>query len=92
MAKAAERLTADARADLVREIAHAGGREVSFVAQLGSDGAIASARAVARGTVNMVLALPGVARRGERTIGVFEAPAGEAIIERRRKQEIAAYE
>ena len=65
MARAAERLTADARADLVREIAHAGGREVSFVAQLGSDGAIASARAVARGTVDMVLALPGVARRGE---------------------------
>jgi ATP-dependent DNA helicase DinG len=59
------RLTAEVRAYLAREIAGAGGREVSFVAEVGADGAIASARAVARGTVDMVLALPGVARHGE---------------------------
>ncbi len=59
------RLTGAVRADLAREIAGAGGREVSFVAELAADGAITSARAVARGTVDMVLALPGVARRGE---------------------------
>ncbi|HET8623646.1 MAG TPA: helicase C-terminal domain-containing protein [Gemmatimonadales bacterium] len=53
------------RAYLAREIAAAGGREVSFVAEVGSDGTITSARAVSRGTVDMVLALPGVAQRGE---------------------------
>ena len=61
----AERLPRTVRAYLAREIVGAGGREVSFVAEVGPDGAIASARAVARGTVDMVLALPGVARRGE---------------------------
>ncbi len=48
-----------------KEIAAAGGREVSFVAELDADGALAAARAVARGTVEAVLALPGVASRGE---------------------------
>lgn len=38
---------------------------MSFVATLGDDGIIASVRAVARGTVDLVLALPGAARRGE---------------------------
>ena len=47
------------------EIAAAGGREVSFVAQVDRDGVITAARAVARGTVGMVLALPGVAQPGE---------------------------
>jgi ATP-dependent DNA helicase DinG len=59
------RLTPPVCAHIAREIAAAGGREVSFVAEVGADGAISSARAVARGTVDMVLALPGVARRGE---------------------------
>ncbi len=60
-----ERIQPDVRTYLSAEIAAAGGREVSFVAQVGADGGIVGARAVARGTVDMVLALPGVARRGE---------------------------
>ena len=60
-----ERIAADARAYLAREIAAAGGREVSFVAQVDRDGVVTGARAMARGTVDLVLALPGVARRGE---------------------------
>jgi ATP-dependent DNA helicase DinG len=38
---------------------------VSFVAEADRDGVIVAARAVARGTVDSVLALPGVCRRGE---------------------------
>ena len=60
-----ERLAPGVRAYLAREIAEAGGREVSFVAQLDRDGVVTGARSVARGTVDKVLALPGVARRGE---------------------------
>jgi ATP-dependent DNA helicase DinG len=59
------RLSADARVRLASEIALAGGREVSFVANLDSEGAVVSVRPVARATVDAVLALPGVARRGE---------------------------
>jgi ATP-dependent DNA helicase DinG len=59
------RLPEKARATITREIAGAGGREVSFVARLDAAGSIVDARAVARGTVAAVLALPGVARRGE---------------------------
>jgi ATP-dependent DNA helicase DinG len=59
------RITEPIRALLAREISDAGGREVSFVAQVNGDGIITGARAVARGTVDMVLALPGVAQRGE---------------------------
>jgi ATP-dependent DNA helicase DinG len=47
------------------EIRAAGGREVSFVATLNGNGELVAARAVARGTVDAVLALPGVAGRGE---------------------------
>jgi ATP-dependent DNA helicase DinG len=60
-----ERIAPGVRAHLAEEIAAAGGREVSFVAQVDRDGVITEARAVARGTVEMVLALPGVAERGE---------------------------
>jgi ATP-dependent DNA helicase DinG len=60
-----ERIAPGVRALLAREIAAAGGREVSFVAQVDGDGVVVGARAVARGTVDMVLALPGVCRRGE---------------------------
>lgn len=49
---------------LAREIAGAGGREVFFVAAVGEDGVITSARPVARGTIDTVLALPGVAEKG----------------------------
>ncbi len=50
---------------LRREIAAAGGREVSFVAEVDAEGTLVAARPVARGTVDAVLALPGVASRGE---------------------------
>jgi ATP-dependent DNA helicase DinG len=60
-----ERIAPGIRAYLAGEITAAGGREVSFVAQVDRDGVITAARAVARGTVGMVLALPGVAGRGE---------------------------
>ena len=43
----------------------AGGREVCFVCTLDADGRVCAARVVARGDVRSVLALPGVARRGE---------------------------
>jgi ATP-dependent DNA helicase DinG len=53
---------------LRQEIEAAGGREVSFVAEVDEDGNIAAVRPVARGTVDAVLALPGVASRGEMLI------------------------
>ena len=43
----------------------AGGREVCFVCAVDPDGKVSAARAVARGTAGQVLALPGVAQRGE---------------------------
>ena len=43
----------------------AGGREVCFVSSLDEDGVVQTARVVARGNVESVLALPGFARRGE---------------------------
>jgi len=61
----AERIAPGVRAYLAGEIAAAGGWEVSFVAQVDRDGVVNGARAVARGTVEMVLALPGTAQRGE---------------------------
>ncbi len=59
------RLGADARRAIADAIAAAGGREVSFVATLDAEGTIGGAAAVARGTVDAVLALPGVAGRGQ---------------------------
>src|SRR5207247_9928697 len=60
-----ERL-APAVGELLRaDIAAALGREVSFVARLDANGLIVDARVVARGTVDAVLALPGIAVRGE---------------------------
>ena len=50
---------------LAEEIAAAGGREVCFVASLNPTGEVKAVRPVARGTPEMVLALPGVATRGE---------------------------
>src|SRR5689334_5567088 len=46
-------------------IALTGGREVCFVCTLDGDGMIQTARVVARGNVESVLALPGFAKRGE---------------------------
>ncbi len=63
-----ERLTAAARTLLQEEIAAAHGREVSFVVRADPNGALTDARVVARGTIDAVLALPGVATRGEMLI------------------------
>jgi len=60
-----ERIAPGIRAYLAKEISLAGGREVCFVAQIDRDGVITGARALARGTADMVLALPGGACRGE---------------------------
>ena len=58
----------------------AGGREICFVCTLDDDGVVKTARVVARGNVESVLALPGFARRGEMLLhnhpsGVLE-PSG----------------
>lgn len=68
------------RALLAAEIAAAGGREVSFAAIVDRDGVVTAARPVARGTVDAVLALSGMAQRGEMLLhnhpsGVLE-PSG----------------
>jgi ATP-dependent DNA helicase DinG len=68
------------RALLAAEIAAAGGREVSFAATVDRDGVVTAARAVARGSVDAVLALSGMAQRGEMLLhnhpsGVLE-PSG----------------
>jgi ATP-dependent DNA helicase DinG len=60
-----ERIAPGIRAYLAGEIAAAGGREVSFLAAVDRDGVVTAARVVARGTVDLVLALPGAAHRGE---------------------------
>ena len=52
----------------------AGGREVCFVCTVGAEGEVESARVVARGNVKSVLALPGVAKRGE--LLVHNHPSG----------------
>lgn len=59
------RLSPDTQQYLKTQIASAGGREVSFVATVAPDGMLTNARVVARGTIDRVLALPGVAERGE---------------------------
>jgi ATP-dependent DNA helicase DinG len=59
------RIAPDIQLYLASQIATAGGREVSFVGTLAADGVVTAARVVARGTVDRVLALPGVAERGE---------------------------
>ena len=77
-----ERLAPGVRAHLAREIAAAEGREVSFFAEVDRDGIITGARVAARGTVEMVLALPGGAARGEMLLhnhpsGVLEPSAAD---------------
>ncbi len=59
------RLLPDVRERVAAEIDAARGREVSFVADLDAEGRIAVVEVVARGTVDAVLALPGVAARGQ---------------------------
>jgi ATP-dependent DNA helicase DinG len=60
-----ERIAPGIRAYLASEISAAGGWEVCFVAQMDRDGVITGARVAARGTADMVLALPGGAARGD---------------------------
>ena len=59
------RLGAAARSAIAAAIAEADGREVSFVADVAADGTVQGATPVARGTADAVLALPGVAARGQ---------------------------
>jgi ATP-dependent DNA helicase DinG len=77
-----ERLAPGVRAYLASEISAAGGREVSFFAEVDRDGVITGARVAARGTVEMVLALPAGAARGEILLhnhpsGVLEPSAAD---------------
>jgi ATP-dependent DNA helicase DinG len=74
------RLAPAAAAGMRAAIRLAGGREVCFVCTLDEDGIVKTARVVARGNVESVLALPGFARRGEMLLhnhpsGVLE-PSG----------------
>lgn len=59
------RLAPVVRDAIVREVAGARGREVCFVATVAADGTLTAIRVAARGTPEMVLALPGFAERGE---------------------------
>jgi ATP-dependent DNA helicase DinG len=77
-----ERIAPGIRAYLASEISAAGGREISFVAEMDRDGVIIAARVAARGTVDMVLALPAGASRGEILLhnhpsGVLEPSAAD---------------
>ncbi|MGH7525499.1 MAG: JAB domain-containing protein, partial [Gemmatimonadales bacterium] len=65
MTAPSERIAPGVRAYLAAEISAADDREVSFVATIDRDGVITAARVVSRGTVEMVLALPGAAQQGE---------------------------
>src|SRR5687767_3763108 len=53
----------------------AGGREVCFVCTLDTQGVIQTMRVVARGTSEQVLALPGIANRGDML--VHNHPSGD---------------
>lgn len=64
-----------AAAGMRTSIRLAGGREVCFVCGLDDHGVIQSARVVSRGGIESVLALPGVAERGEML--VHNHPSGE---------------
>ncbi|HEV8148761.1 MAG TPA: helicase C-terminal domain-containing protein [Gemmatimonadales bacterium] len=70
-----ERLLPEVRVLLAQEIARAGGREVCFVGSVDEAGTIVAARPVARGTAEEVLALPGVAERGQ--LVLHNHPGGE---------------
>ncbi len=67
-------LSAAVQSRLAQEIAAAGGREVSFAAEVDAQGVITGVRPVARGTAEAVLALPGVALPGE--MALHNHPSG----------------
>jgi ATP-dependent DNA helicase DinG len=60
-----DRLAPAVRVRIAEEIRAARGREVCFVGTVDAAGAITAVRPVARGTAEEVLALPGIADRGE---------------------------
>ncbi len=68
------RISRGAAATIKTAIKLAGGNEVCFVSTLDADGIIQSARVVARGDIRSVLALPGVAQRGD--MFVHNHPSG----------------
>lgn len=79
------RMAPEVRALMAAEVAEAGGKEVSFVATIDADGVLVGARPVARGTVTSVLALPGVADRGEMLVhnhpsGVLEPSQADLTV------------
>ena len=67
-AAAGQRLSGKAALALRAAIRLAGGREVCFVGTVDTEGVVQTVRAVARGDVRSVLALPGFAERGEMLI------------------------
>ena len=69
------RLLPKAAAAIRTQIKLHGGNEVCFVCTLDEDGHLATARKVAAGDVQSVLALPGVAERGE--VLVHNHPSGD---------------
>ncbi len=68
------RIARAAAAAMRMAIKLAGGNEVCFVGEVDADGILTTARVVARGDVRSVLALPGVAQRGE--MFVHNHPSG----------------
>jgi ATP-dependent DNA helicase DinG len=79
------RLAASAAAGMRTAIRLAGGREVCFVATVDEKGIVRTARVVARGDVQSVLALPAVAERGEMLLhnhpsGVLEPSDADLIV------------
>ncbi|GIW51394.1 MAG: ATP-dependent DNA helicase DinG [Gemmatimonadales bacterium] len=78
-------LSPRARERLAQEIEWAGGREVCFVGEVDESGTVTAVRVVARGRVDAVLALPGVAQRGEMVIhnhpsGVLDPSAADLAV------------
>ena len=69
------RMASTAAAAMRTAIRLAGGREVCFVCGLDTHGVLQSARVVSRGGIASVLALPGIANRGEML--VHNHPSGE---------------
>ena len=68
------RLSPAAAEVIAAAIREAGGREVSFAAEVDADGVIVAARVVARGTADAVLALPGALARGQ--MALHNHPSG----------------
>jgi ATP-dependent DNA helicase DinG len=79
------RLAPSAATAMRTAIRLAGGREVCFVATIDDEGIVRTARVVARGDVQSVLALPAVAERGEMLLhnhpsGVLEPSDADLIV------------